>query len=43
MVRIKDSLQQKLLDNQVHYEREEILWMLDHVGHSNLGDNGFWR
>ncbi|ETJ33789.1 hypothetical protein Q604_UNBC11774G0001, partial [human gut metagenome] len=33
MVRIKDSLQQKLLDNQVHYEREEILWMLDYIGH----------
>lgn len=33
MVRIKDSLQQKLLDNQVRYEREEILWMLDYIGH----------
>lgn len=33
MVRIKDSLQQKLLDNQVLYEREEILWMLDYIGH----------
>ena len=33
MVRIKDRLQQRLLDNQVHYEREEILWMLDYIGH----------
>ena len=33
MVRIKDSLQQKLLDHQVRYEREEILWLLDYIGH----------
>ena len=36
-------LKEKLAEDMLIYQQEEILWMLDHVGHSNLGDNGFWR
>lgn len=35
MVGIKESLRQKLYANQVHYEIEEILWLLDHIGDSS--------
>ncbi|MGT2809528.1 hypothetical protein D8827_08190 [Streptococcus intermedius] len=36
-------LKEKLAQDMPIYQQEEILWMLDHIGHSNLGDNGFWR
>ena len=36
-------LKEKLAQDMPIYQQEEILWMLDHIGHSNLGDDGFWR